>query len=102
MDRIAYQTHAGCIEIGSNVFVGGGTIIVGPCHIGNNVIIAAGSVVTKNIQSGVVVGGNPAKVIGYFDDIKERRSDDSGKNCFNPEDSVRKSELWDEFYKAIE
>lgn len=39
--------------------------------IGNNVIIGAGSVVTKDIE-GVVVAGNPAKVIGTFDKSAEK------------------------------
>lgn len=31
--------------------------------VGNNSIIAAGSVVTRDIPSGVIAAGNPAKVI---------------------------------------
>ena len=38
--------------------------------IGNNVIVAAGSVVTKSIEDNAIVGGNPAKKIGHFDDFR--------------------------------
>lgn len=35
--------------------------------IGDNVIVAAGSIVTKSLKNGMIVGGNPARVIN---DIK--------------------------------
>lgn len=54
------------INIGSNVFIGINTIIMPGVVIEDNVIIAAGSVVTKSIPSGVIVGGNPARVIGDY------------------------------------
>ena len=51
------------IEIGDNVWIGGGVTIIGGVKIGQNSIIGAGSVVTKNIPSGVIAAGNPAKII---------------------------------------
>lgn len=51
------------IEIGDNVWVGGGAIICPGVTIGDNVVIGAGSVVTKDIPKNVVVAGNPAKII---------------------------------------
>jgi serine acetyltransferase len=42
--------------------------------IGNNVIVAAGSVVTKSIPSNVVIAGNPAKIIGQFEDYETKAS----------------------------
>lgn len=41
--------------------------------IGPNAIVAAGSVVTKDVQPGTIVGGNPARVIGSFNDLMEKR-----------------------------
>lgn len=55
-----------------NCFIGGNSIIVG-VKIGPDAIVAAGSVVTKDVPRGVIVGGNPARIIGKYDDLKERR-----------------------------
>jgi acetyltransferase-like isoleucine patch superfamily enzyme len=49
--------------IGNNVFLGANAVILPGVKIGNNVIVGAGSVVTKDVKDGVVVGGNPAKII---------------------------------------
>lgn len=51
------------VVIGDRCFVGYGAIILPGVTIGDDVIIGAGSVVTKNIPSGVVVAGNPARII---------------------------------------
>lgn len=51
------------ITIGSDVWVGGDTVINPGVTIGNNVVIGSGSVVTKDIPSNVIVAGNPCKVI---------------------------------------
>lgn len=71
MDKLhRYRLKQGPITIGNNVFIGSNSTILYDVTIGNNVIIGAGSVVTKNIPDGVVVAGNPARVIGSFDDYK--------------------------------
>jgi len=51
------------VAIGDNVWIGTHSLILPGVEIGNNSIIASGSVVTKSVASGVVVGGNPAKII---------------------------------------
>ena len=51
------------ITIGNNVWIGGGAIILPNITVGDDVVIAAGSVVTKDIPTKVVIGGNPAKII---------------------------------------
>lgn len=53
----------GTIEIGDNVFIGVGSIILQNTKIGSNVVIGAGSVVSKNIPSDVVAVGAPAHVL---------------------------------------
>lgn len=67
-----YSMNLGCIEIMDNVFVGLGAIILPNIKINENVIIAAGSVVTKSVPSNSVVAGNPAKIIGTFDDFNKK------------------------------
>ncbi len=51
------------VSIGSNVWVGGGTIIMPGVTIGNNVAIGAGSLVTADIPDNVLADGSPCRVI---------------------------------------
>jgi len=51
------------IEIGSDVWVGGGSIICPGVTIGSRTVIGAGSVVTKNLPDDVFAAGNPCRVI---------------------------------------
>jgi maltose O-acetyltransferase len=51
------------IEIGSDVWVGGGAIICPGVRIGSRSVIGAGSVVTRDIPEGVFAAGNPCRVI---------------------------------------
>jgi len=51
------------INVGNNVWFGGGVIVLGGVTIGDDVVIGAGSVVTKDIPSHSVAVGNPCKVI---------------------------------------
>ncbi|TWU16526.1 acetyltransferase [Allorhodopirellula heiligendammensis] len=58
-----HGTIAGCVKIDDCAFIGAGAVILPRLHVGQDSIVGAGSVVTKNVPSGVVVCGNPAKVI---------------------------------------
>lgn len=60
-------TKVGCVAVGSNVFVGAGSIILPGVTIGDNVVIGAGSVVSKDIPSGTVAAGNPCRPIMPLD-----------------------------------
>jgi acetyltransferase-like isoleucine patch superfamily enzyme len=51
------------VIIGNNVWVGMHSIILKGVHIGDNAIVAAGSIVTHDVPSNVLVGGNPANII---------------------------------------
>jgi maltose O-acetyltransferase len=51
------------IEIGSDVWVGGGAIILAGVRIGSRAVIGAGSVVTRDVPDGVFAAGNPCRVI---------------------------------------
>lgn len=53
----------GKVTIGNSVYIGTNSLIMPGVTIGDNVLVAAGSVVTKSIPAGMVVGGNPAKII---------------------------------------
>lgn len=68
-----YEEHIGKIEIFDNVFIGANALIIGPCKIGPNAIVAAGAIVNRDVIPGSIVGGVPARVIGSFDELKEKR-----------------------------
>ena len=65
-------SKVGLVEIGDNVFIGQGSIILPNTKIGNNVIIGAGSVVAKDVPDNVVIAGNPWRVLCTFDEYIER------------------------------
>jgi acetyltransferase-like isoleucine patch superfamily enzyme len=56
-------TTAMPIFIGENVWLGFGVRVMPGTSIGSNSIIGAGSVVTRDIPSGVVAFGSPARVV---------------------------------------
>ena len=51
------------VEIGSDVWVGGGAIVLPGVRIGSRAVIGAGSVVTRDIPESVFAAGNPCRVI---------------------------------------
>jgi maltose O-acetyltransferase len=51
------------VEIGSDVWVGGGAIVLPGVRIGSRAVIGAGSVVTRDVPDGVFAAGNPCRVI---------------------------------------
>jgi maltose O-acetyltransferase len=51
------------IEIGADVWVGGGALILPGVRIGSRAVIGAGSVVTRDVPDGVFAAGNPCRVI---------------------------------------
>ena len=61
--RNSYLEFGKPITIGSDVWVGGDTVILGGVTVGSNVVIGAGSVVTKDIPSGCIAVGNPCRVL---------------------------------------
>jgi maltose O-acetyltransferase len=50
------------VSIGSNVWIGGGAIILPGVTIGDDAIVGAGSVVTRDVPPAATVVGNPARI----------------------------------------
>jgi maltose O-acetyltransferase len=57
------------VEIGSDVWVGGGAIILPGVRIGARAVIGAGSVVTRDVPEDVFAAGNPCRVIRELTDL---------------------------------
>ena len=91
-----YVKYYGCIEIMDNVFIGTKSVILPNVKIGSNVIVAAGRIVTKDLESGGVYAGNPARRIGEIDKLLESRIKwtEKIKGIDNVVDY-----LWDEFQR---
>lgn len=62
-------TDSDPVVIGNDVWIGTRAIILPGVTIGSGVIIGAGAVVTKDIPDFAVVGGVPAKIIYYRNNI---------------------------------
>ena len=70
---IAFHENVGCIEIMENVFIGMNTVIIGNVRIGPDAVVGACSLINKDVPKGTVYAGIPAKQIGLFDDLTEKR-----------------------------
>ncbi len=55
--------YARPIRIGSNVWIGGGAIVLSGVTIGDDCVVGAGSVVRHDLPAGSIAVGNPARVI---------------------------------------
>jgi serine O-acetyltransferase len=55
----------GVPNIGDNVVISCGSLLIGNINIGNNVMIGAGAVVVKDIPDNAVAIGVPAKVVSF-------------------------------------
>ncbi|MGH7636791.1 MAG: sugar O-acetyltransferase [Gemmatimonadaceae bacterium] len=61
------EEYGKAIDIGSDVWVGGGALILAGVRVGARSIIGAGSVVTRDIPDGVFAAGNPCRMIRPVD-----------------------------------
>jgi len=53
------------ILIGDNVWIGTNAVLLAGVKIGEGAVVAAGAVVTKDVEQFEIVGGMPAKRIGF-------------------------------------
>lgn len=73
-------TKMGKVTIGSDVYIGPGSILLPGTDIGNNVIVKAGTVIEEKIPENSVVSGNPAKIISTYDEYKEKAEKEISKS----------------------
>jgi maltose O-acetyltransferase len=62
------QEYGKPVAIGSDVWVGGGAIILPGVRVGSRTVIGAGSIVTRDVPDGVFAAGNPCRVIREIDE----------------------------------
>lgn len=66
----------GKIKIGSNCFIGERATLMYGVELCDNVIVASGSVVAHSFnKERIIIGGNPAKIIGTWDDFIAKNKD---------------------------
>lgn len=58
--RLGNEEHP---VIGRNVWIGSDCVVYGPIHIGDGATLLPGTVLTKSISAGVVMHGNPARLV---------------------------------------
>jgi maltose O-acetyltransferase len=61
--RSAGWEFAKSIRIGNGVWIGGGAIVLPGVTIGDGCVVGAGSVVTRDLPSGTLALGNPARIV---------------------------------------
>jgi len=59
------------VVLEDNVWIGDRAVVGKGVTIGKNSIVGAGAIVVKDVESNVIVGGNPAKVIKELDPSEE-------------------------------
>lgn len=66
-DELAYadKEKKYVISVGNDCWIGEGAFIVGGTEIADGAVVLAHAVVTKNVPPYAIVGGVPAKIIGY-------------------------------------
>jgi acetyltransferase-like isoleucine patch superfamily enzyme len=69
VERKAHLAVRRTTNIGHDVWIGHGAILIGGVDVGHGAVIAAGAVVTRDVEPYSIVGGVPAKLIRKrFDD----------------------------------
>lgn len=63
IDSPKFETKGAPVVIEDNVFIFSNVLVMPGVTIGEGAVVLAGSVVTKDVESWTIVGGNPAKKI---------------------------------------
>jgi acetyltransferase-like isoleucine patch superfamily enzyme len=73
------------ITIGCDVWIGASSVVLSGLTVGDGAVVAAGSVVTKDVEPFSIVGGNPARILGWRFETQEQRAEHlRTMRSFNP------------------
>lgn len=82
----------GKVVIGNKVFIGSDTVVLPNVCIGNNIVVGANSTVTRDLESGYVYAGNPARKICSIEEFVEKnRNLMRTVPCYSEEYTLRKN-----------
>lgn len=70
--KIVGYSRVGRVDIGDDVFIGAGAIVLPNVKIGSKVVVGGGCIVSKDVPDNSVVVGNPARIIGTYDAYVEK------------------------------
>lgn len=85
--------YAKPVTIGNDVWICGNVVINPGVTVGDDVVIASGSVVTKDIPSHVVAGGNPCKVIRSITEEDRKNWQEQLEDYLGEEEETEKNIL---------
>jgi acetyltransferase-like isoleucine patch superfamily enzyme len=54
-----------CVVIGENVWIGAKTVLLKGARLGDDSVVGAGTVVDFGVPPRAIVGGNPARIVGW-------------------------------------
>ena len=95
-------TKVGRVDIGDNVFIGYGAIVLPNTRIGNNVIVGAGAVIAKDIPDNSVVVGNPCRVLCSYEQYISQNKEQLEKGpVFNTYFSMKSEQEKREEFEAL-
>lgn len=74
MEKVGYKINLTeePVEIKNDVWIGANVVILRGVTVGNSAVLAAGAIVNKDVPDFAIVGGVPAKIIGYRFDERMR------------------------------
>lgn len=105
-----FLNSSGKVVIGNNVGTGYNVTILKGVTIGDNCFIAANSLVTKDMPSDVVIGGQPARVLCSLEDYYAKRKKQCVAEALEYARSIQErfnrkpvpSDFWEEFHLFID
>ncbi len=90
-NRALGYTRIGRVDIGNRVFIGAEAVVLPNVRIGDDVIIGANSTVTRDVPSGCVFAGSPARFVCTTEELFARnREAIRGRPVFSEEYTLRR------------